>query len=159
MWVKADICCLKKVRKSPHMRFRDKTAYVWGLGYRWDSSQSVSFCARASLNFGYKIWKNAQNSEKILPKSGKEKLKNLEKYTEKNLEEKNSKKYSGKLGKILPQKPVPGGKITFPKYGCLVCTCIHSTCYKFLGNKKYPLFSTLLKRLFLKSKSVRNSLS
>ena len=26
----------KKTRKLRQMRFRDKTAYVWGLGYRWD---------------------------------------------------------------------------------------------------------------------------
>ena len=30
---KGDICCLKKKRKSRQMRFRDKTVYVWGLGY------------------------------------------------------------------------------------------------------------------------------
>ena len=33
---KADICCLKKARKSRQMRFRNKSAYVWDLGYRWD---------------------------------------------------------------------------------------------------------------------------
>ena len=33
---KGDICCLKKERKSRQMRFRDKTAYVSGLGYLWD---------------------------------------------------------------------------------------------------------------------------
>ena len=30
----------KKARKSRQMQFRDKTAYVWGLRYRWDSSLS-----------------------------------------------------------------------------------------------------------------------
>ena len=29
-----------KVRKSRQMQFRDKTAYVWGLRYRWDPSLS-----------------------------------------------------------------------------------------------------------------------
>ena len=32
-------------------------------------------------------------------------------------ESENSEKCSDKLGKILPQKPVPGGKITFSNYG------------------------------------------
>ena len=30
----------EKVRKSRQMQFRDKTAYVWGLRYRWDPSLS-----------------------------------------------------------------------------------------------------------------------
>ena len=30
----------EKVRKSRQMQFRDKTAYVWGLCYRWDPSLS-----------------------------------------------------------------------------------------------------------------------
>ena len=28
--------CLKKARESRQMRFRDRTVYVWGLGYCWD---------------------------------------------------------------------------------------------------------------------------
>ena len=32
----------EKVRKSRQMQFRDKTAYVWGLCYRWDPSLSMS---------------------------------------------------------------------------------------------------------------------
>ena len=30
----------EKARKSRQMQFRDKTAYVWGLRYRWDPSLS-----------------------------------------------------------------------------------------------------------------------
>ena len=37
---KADIYCLKIARKLQQMRFRDKTAYFWGLGYCWDPSLS-----------------------------------------------------------------------------------------------------------------------
>ena len=32
----------EKARKSRQMQFRDKTAYVWGLSYRWDPSLSMS---------------------------------------------------------------------------------------------------------------------
>ena len=32
----------EKVRKSRQMQFHDKTAYVWGLRYRWDPSLSMS---------------------------------------------------------------------------------------------------------------------
>ena len=32
----------EKVRKSRQMQFRDKTAYVWGLCYRWDPSLSMN---------------------------------------------------------------------------------------------------------------------
>ena len=32
----------EKVRKSRQMQFLDKTAYVWGLRYRWDPSLSMN---------------------------------------------------------------------------------------------------------------------
>ena len=32
----------EKARKSRQMHFRDKTAYVWGIRYRWDPSLSMS---------------------------------------------------------------------------------------------------------------------
>ena len=32
----------EKVRKSRQMQFRDKTAYVWGLCYRWDPTLSMN---------------------------------------------------------------------------------------------------------------------
>ena len=32
---------LEKARKSRQMQFHDKTAYVWGLCYRWDPSLSM----------------------------------------------------------------------------------------------------------------------
>ena len=43
---KGDICCLKKERKSRQMHFRDKTAYVWGLRYRWDPLLSMNLICR-----------------------------------------------------------------------------------------------------------------
>ena len=35
---KGHICCLKRARKSRQMRFRDKIAYIQGIGYGWDPS-------------------------------------------------------------------------------------------------------------------------
>ena len=64
------------------------------------------------------IGKNMQNPEKY-----SKSRKNTPEIQKKNTlcrqiqKKKVKRKYSGKLGKILPKKTVPGGKITFSNYG------------------------------------------
>ena len=63
---------------------------------------------RSSLNFGEKIRKNTENSEKYFGKFGKILWK-----IRKNTPE-NSEKYFGKFGKILPKIRIPDAKSLFP---------------------------------------------
>ena len=81
----------EKVRKSRQMQFHDKTAYVWGLRYRWDPSLSMNPVRRFAhfmppwfqmewkfhfilQNIGRTLEKNAEERAEILQRISDNKI-------------------------------------------------------------------------------------